>query len=320
MRVGVSLPQLGPEASPAVLREFAMAAEAAGLHALWVVDRMLRPLGDVELPLDMGAVMPPSYGRVYSPLETLVHVGAFTDRIGLGTSVIDALFHNPAALGRRLATVDHLCDGRLRVALGQGYAPEEFVAAHVPISRRGTGFDEFVEALRAVWGPDPVAYEGRFYRIPRGEISPKPVQRPTLPLMMGAATAAGARRAGRLGMGLNPIAYTWAALEEQLCEHRRAASEAGHDVEDLPVVVRGMLQTERSQFRTDDAPLSGTPDEIADDIEVLRSWGVQEIALDLITGGHYVRDQLAMLGELSALQDRPLDSPAAQLDTQPAGG
>ena len=310
MHIGVSLPQLGPEASPSVLRDFAQAAESAGLHALWVVDRMLRPLGDVELPLDMGAVMPPSYGRVFSPLETLVHVGAFTDRIGLGTSVIDALFQTPAALGRRLATVDHLCGGRLRVALGQGYAPEEFAAANVPMSRRGAGFDEFIAALRAVWGPDPVTYEGRFYRIPRGEISPKPLQTPTLPLMMGAATVAGARRAGRLGMGLNPIAYTWAALEEQLSAHRLAASEAGHDAARLPVVPRGMLQTERSQFRTDDAPLSGSLEEIADDIDVLRSWGVREVALDLITGRHHLADQFAMLDELSALQSRPEHSRA----------
>lgn len=302
MRVGVSLPQLGPEASPRALREFARAAEAAGLQALWVVDRTLRPLDDVDLPLGMGSTMPPHYGRVFAPLETLVHVGAVTERIGLGTSVIDALFQSPAALGRRLATVDHLCDGRLRVALGQGYAPEEFAAANVPMSRRGSGFDDFIGALRSVWSPDPVFYQGPFYRIPRSEVSPKPLQTPTLPLMMGVGSAAGARRAGRLGIGLNPIAYTWSALEEQIEVFRASAAEAGHDAEQLPVVVRGMLQTEGSQFLTDDAPLSGGPDELAKDIEVMRSWGVREIALDIITGGYSLADQFGMLDTLSALQ------------------
>lgn len=301
MRVGVSLPQLGAEASPHVLREFALAAEAAGLDTLWVVDRTLRPVGDVDLPLDMGSQMPPSYGRVYSPLESLVYVGAFTDRIRLGTSVIDVLFLTPAALGRRLATVDHLCGGRLRLALGQGYAPEEFRAANVPMTRRGSGFDEFITALRSVWGPDPVSYEGRFYRIPRSEISPKPLQRPGPPLMMGAATVAGAERAGRLGMGLNPIAYTWPSLEEQIKAFRAAATEAGRDPEQLPVVVRGMPLTEGSQF-AQGAPLSGKPDELAEDIEVIRSWGVHEVALDIITGGHPLADQFAMLDTLAGYQ------------------
>ncbi|HEY1972923.1 MAG TPA: hypothetical protein VGH89_33580 [Pseudonocardia sp.] len=62
-----------------------------------------------------------------------------------------------------------------------------------------------------------------------------------------------------------------------------------------------MLYTPGSQF-ADGAPLSGSPKELADDIEVVRSWGVREIALDIITGGHSLADQLAMLDTLAALQ------------------
>ena len=120
--------------------------------------------------------MPESYANVYDPLETLAYVAAKTERIRLGTSIIDVLFHAPVILARRFATLDNLSGGRLIAGLGQGYSPEEFAAANVPMSRRGAGFEEFIEAMRAAWGPDPVRFSGRFYEIPESQINPKPVQ------------------------------------------------------------------------------------------------------------------------------------------------
>ena len=43
---------------------------------------------------------------------------------------------------------------------------QEFQAAGVSMKRRGAGFEEHILATRAVWGPDPMSFEGRFYRIP----------------------------------------------------------------------------------------------------------------------------------------------------------
>jgi alkanesulfonate monooxygenase SsuD/methylene tetrahydromethanopterin reductase-like flavin-dependent oxidoreductase (luciferase family) len=302
MRVGVNLPHYGAETSPAVVQTFAKEAESAGLCAVWVIDRMLRPLGEVEIPLGMGSQLPVPYGNVLSSLETLVHVAGCTDHIRLGTSVIDVFFQNPAALARRLSTVDHMSNGRLDVGLGQGYIPEEFAAANVPLSRRGRGFDEFVDALRTVWGPDPVQFEGDFYRIPRSEIGPKPLQRGGPRLLMGAASVAGASRAGRLGLGFNPVTYTWDALVGQVEAFHSAAAQAGHPPESLPIVVRGMLQEEGGQFDLSDAPLAGSPTELAKDVERLMSMGVDEIFFDLTTGGFPLSKQLDLLGPLSALQ------------------
>jgi alkanesulfonate monooxygenase SsuD/methylene tetrahydromethanopterin reductase-like flavin-dependent oxidoreductase (luciferase family) len=49
--------------------------------------------------------------------------------------------------------------------------PEEFEAAGVPIGRRGNGFEDYIAALTSAWKPDPVSYEGQFYRIPRSYFS-----------------------------------------------------------------------------------------------------------------------------------------------------
>jgi alkanesulfonate monooxygenase SsuD/methylene tetrahydromethanopterin reductase-like flavin-dependent oxidoreductase (luciferase family) len=60
--------------------------------------------------------------------------------------------------------------------VGQGWMEQEFEAAGVSMKRRSAGFEEHILARRAVWGPDPVSFEGRFYRIPEADIGPKPVR------------------------------------------------------------------------------------------------------------------------------------------------
>jgi len=115
-----------------------------------------------------------AYRATFEPLETLSYVAALSERIKLGTSVIDALFHVPVMLARRLATLDQLSNGRVIAGLGQGWMPEEFETANVPLKRRGAGLDEVIAATRACWGPNPVSYQGRLYRIAPPEVAPKP--------------------------------------------------------------------------------------------------------------------------------------------------
>jgi alkanesulfonate monooxygenase SsuD/methylene tetrahydromethanopterin reductase-like flavin-dependent oxidoreductase (luciferase family) len=120
-----------------------------------------------------------------------------------GTSVIDALLHPPVVLARRFATLDQFSGGRVIAGLGQGWMPQEFETANVPMRRRGAGMDEAIAVMRACWGPDPVAHEGRFYRVVPSEVNPKPVQA-QLPVLLGATTPAGIQRAAQIADGLNP--------------------------------------------------------------------------------------------------------------------
>lgn len=122
--------------------------------------------------------------------------------------------------------------------LGQGYAPEAFVAANVPMSRGGAGFEEFIRAMRAAWGPDPVSFAGRLYSIPESEINPKPVQVGGPPILIAATKGAAIERAGRLGLGLDPLPPSWRTLETSLDSFRNAARAAGQDPSALPIVVR----------------------------------------------------------------------------------
>ena len=169
MRLGVHLPIAGKGASPETILQVAVEAERIGLDSVWSWERLMRPTVPIALGGAGGPVMdaPEMFGIVYDPIETLAYVAARTSRITLGTSVLDALFQSPIILARRLATLDRFSDGRLVAGVGQGWMDQEFQAAGVSMKRRGAGFEEHILAMRAVWGPDPVSFEGRFYRIPR---------------------------------------------------------------------------------------------------------------------------------------------------------
>src|SRR5919197_5738739 len=141
MELGVSLPTAGPLASPATIVPVAQEAERLGYAAVWTFERLLRPVADEQVP--------EAYQVVYDPLETLAYVAAVTERVKLGTSVVDALFHPPVVLARRYATLDQFSGGRVIAGLGQGWMPQEFETATVPVRRQGAWMDELIAALRA---------------------------------------------------------------------------------------------------------------------------------------------------------------------------
>jgi probable F420-dependent oxidoreductase len=232
---------------------------------------------------------------VYAPLEVLAFAAARTSRITLGTSIMVALLHNPADLARRFATLDRLSGGRVVAGLGQGWMAQEFEAAGVPLSSRGPRFTEFIEAMRAVWGPDPVSYDGRFYRIEESNVGPKPVRPGGIPILAGAASPGGIQRAARIGLALNPVWFGWEALEGTVEVYRAAATEAGHDPATLPVVVR-VNQFPAAEPTADGASPTGSPAQILEAIPRLERIGVTELLWNLDEGP--VEEQLPRLAEL----------------------
>src|SRR5438874_315467 len=132
------------------------------------------------LPLQMES-LPSKYQIILDPLETLTFVAANTNKIALGTSVIDMLFHNPVVLARRFATLDVLSEGRAICGLGIGWSKDEYQASNIPFEHRGKRANEFVQALKKIWTDDIVEFKGKFYNIPASKIGPKPIQKPFIP-------------------------------------------------------------------------------------------------------------------------------------------
>jgi probable F420-dependent oxidoreductase len=277
MRLGIGLPTAGSLATADAIAQIAQGAEEIGLDSVWSFERQLAPTAGGDAGGGHVIQLPTEYQRVFSPLEVLAFAAAHTSRVTLGTSVLVALLHRPAVLGRSFATLDHLSNGRVVVGVGQGWMLQEFAAAGVSPQRRGPRFSEFIAALRAVWGPDPVAFDGEFYTIPESTISPKPVQDGGPRILAGAASPGGIARAARLGLGFNPIWFgSWEALEGAVSAFRSAAAEAGHDPAALPVVLR--VNSSIADEPTGDGPTpSGSAEEIVEAIPRLEGLGVTEI-------------------------------------------
>jgi len=201
--VGLTLPQLGRVVDTALLRDFAQQAEGMGFDHLWVQDHFLYALQQKGEYGGSAAAQPAAYQSVWAPTEVLAAVAGWTQRVRLGTSVLVGGNHWPAPLAAQLATVDRLANGRLDVVgLSVGWSVEEHVAAGVDPHTRGRRMDEFVPALQACWGPDPVRYDGEFLTIPECLMNPKPVSPPRL--MSGMWSAAGLARTAALFDLWNP--------------------------------------------------------------------------------------------------------------------
>lgn len=277
MELGMSLPTSGTLASVPNIARVAKEAERLEYAALWTYERLLRPMAKI-MPGSDGELrrIPSEYRETYEPLETLSYVAALTDRIRLGTSIIDALFHVPVVLARRFATLDQLSGGRVIAGIGQGWMPQEFATANVPLKRRGAGFDEMVAAMRACWGPDPVEYAGRFYEIEASEVNPKPVQA-HLPIIIGANTEAGQQRAARIADGINPNAFSYEQMVASVHTFRTAAADHGRDAAALTVTARANVPITADSLGDGRPFLGGSPAEIADDLKRLDEAGVDHV-------------------------------------------
>ena len=82
----------------------AQEAEPLGYASVWTYERLLRPVAELPAPDGSMRRIPAQYRLTYEPLETLSYVAVVTERVRLGTSVIDALLHAPVVLARRFAT------------------------------------------------------------------------------------------------------------------------------------------------------------------------------------------------------------------------
>lgn len=200
---------------------------------------------------EVGGFPFPSDAAIADPLECLSFVAAATERLLLGTAVLLLPYHDPVVLAKRLATIDVLSRGRLRLlTIGVGALPGEAAAVGVEYASRGRRADEAIEVLRALWAGDRdgVDHHGEFFDLDRVCSFPKPYGGDGLPIHVGGSSLAAARRAGRNGAGYFPGGrLTPQQRAEQWQAARAAAAAAGHDPDALELTRWGSVDLTRDQ-------------------------------------------------------------------------
>ena len=196
MRFGYVVPNNNGIANPSELIELALHAEELGFDSVWVSHHVL----------NVGYIHDRLGNKPYhDALVTLTWIAARTTRIKLGTSVLVMPYLHPMVLAKELATLDHLCGGRLIVGLGVGSLPEENAAFCLPYESRGKYGNEFIGVLRALWTQDAATFRGEYFNFEGLVTAPKPLQRPHPPIVIGGNRPVALRRVARLGDGWHPM-------------------------------------------------------------------------------------------------------------------
>jgi probable F420-dependent oxidoreductase len=221
----------GVTADPEWMSAFARHVEACGFESIVAVEHTVLmtdyssvypydPSGRVELAADC---------PVPDPLDLLAFLAAQTDRLGLATGVLVLPNHHPVVLAKRVATVDALSRGRLRLCVGMGWLKEEIEACGAEFSSRGRRADEQLEVMRLLWEDRPhgASFSGEFFEFANAACYPKPTRR--VPIHIGGHSRAAARRAGRFGDGFQPLGVGGSALTELIGIMRDEAGKAGRD-------------------------------------------------------------------------------------------
>ena len=203
MKIGAMFPQTEIGSDPAVIRDFAQAADALGFEYLEVWDHVILP--DSTRP----GREPARYGAqtiFHEPLVLLGYVAAITNRLELVTGVLILPQRQTVLVAKQAAEVDVLSNGRLRLGVGLGWVALEYEALGVDFHRRGRLIEEQITVMRRLWAEQVVDFHGRNHVIDGAGMSPLPPGR-SIPIWMGGRADAALRRAARLADGWMPAYF-----------------------------------------------------------------------------------------------------------------
>ena len=235
----------GPWVEPAAAVELVRDAEAAGIESVWTVEHVVVPAGYTsQYPYNAsGRMAGGEDAPIPDPLVWLTWAGAHTTTLRLATGILILPQRNPVVTAKTVATLDALTGGRVILGVGIGWLREEFDAIGVPFAGRGRRTEEWIAAMRVLWGEDHPTFRGEEISFSDARSWPKPVRR-SVPIVVGGHTEASARRAGRIGDGYFPGRATVDELTTLIGVMRAAATEAGRDPASIEVTAGGRPDAE----------------------------------------------------------------------------
>src|SRR6266403_1049611 len=223
MRLGVVFPQTEIGSDPAVIRDYAQAAEGAGYDHLLVFDHVLG--AKLERFDKLGRRPPYTNESPFHEVFVLFgYLGACTQRLELVTGIVILPQRQTALVAKQAAAVDVLTGGRLRLGVGIGWNHVEYEALNEDFHTRARRVSEQIAVMRKLWTEPVVTFKGSYHHLDRAGINPLPVQRP-IPVCIG-GPAEWAKRArewrdlgathlsvNTMGAGLTPRGHIDAILK-----------------------------------------------------------------------------------------------------------
>lgn len=229
MKLGMTIRNWGPTATPEFLRECAQIADRSTLDAIWFNDHLGFP---PELPKEIP--IPPQMGDILDPLGLANFLAACTSRVNFGTGVLVLPYRPKIVTQKLLTTIQMLSGNRFLLGIGAGYLQGEFDALGVAISQRGKLTDETIDFLRESANHEQIESNG--YPL---------ILKPKLdcpPIYIGGAADIAIPRTISRGDGWMPMGTLPPDLAPSISRLHEAGAAAGR--KDLEVVMMKTLPIE----------------------------------------------------------------------------
>lgn len=278
-KLGLQLPEAERFVRWSETRQMAQLAEAIGFDSLWVGDHLLYlPPGDE----------PKAPWEAWSVLAALAEA---TERVEIAPLVACTAFHNPAIIAKKAATIDEISNGRLILGLGAGWNPPDFAPFGFPYDHRVGRFEEAFTIIRTLLAEGEIDFHGRFYDLPDCRLIPNGPRKGDLPLLVGSIGE-------RMLRATLPYVDAWnvwfedfendvSKLRDVMAGVDRIAESVGRDPATLSHSVALLIGVLGSTHRpsvypsTSHVPITGSSEQIAEQIEAFYAAGVDHIQIVL---------------------------------------
>ena len=194
--------------------QIAEEAERLGVESVWLAEYHFIP-----------------FSVLSSPVMVATAIAGRTERIRIGLGVLLLPLGNPIRIAEEIATLDHICQGRLDFGVGRGTFPEHHDAFLSPYPESRGRFEEYLEIILKSWTTEQFSFEGEHYKCYDLAVRPKPYQKPHPPIRIGVTSAETFPIIGRMGYPLfvNPSrVFALDDLAEHVHAYQKAWKDAGH--------------------------------------------------------------------------------------------
>ncbi len=273
------------------LRTLATKAENLGFDSFWVMDHFhqISVVGNREDPMLEG----------WTIISVLAGV---TSKIKLGTLVTGIIYRHPSVLAKMGATLDVLSKGRLFMGIGAAWNQEESFAYGIPFpsnKERLLRLEEAIQIIRKMWTQEEPAatFNGKYYQINNAYCSPKPIQKPSPPIMVGGS---GERYTLKIIAKYADACNLFGSAEtikRKLSVLREHCKSVGRDYDSILKTKLGFIVIDNDkkmvekrveqiskgipEERVREFIIHGTPEDVLNQIESLEEVGVQYLIADL---------------------------------------
>ena len=231
MKIGVAYPSTEIAGDSQILRKFIQALEVLDYDHMMLPDHVVKaPREDRDPPLNGPYDEKDSFP---DPFVTFGFAAAVTDKLGFVTGVLVLPQRQTALVAQQAADVDLLSGERLRLGVGIGWNYVEYAALGQEFRTRAKRIEEQIGLLRELWEKPVVSFEGRFDRIDRGGINPRPNRK--IPIWLGGHSEPAYERAARLADGFifaegNGSFEAWRRIQHHLQEAGRDETAFGREL------------------------------------------------------------------------------------------